>query len=462
MIHSLCIQNFKGWKNTGTIELAPLTVFFGSNSSGKSSIGQFLMLLKQSIELSDRKSVLYPGNENTAVDLGLPSDMVYKQDLSQNIMFSYNWDLERKLLISDALHQQSYMCDSIRFDGSVRVVDSASQALEVNSCTYQLYLGKQFQMSVSLEHSKTTGIKRGYKLSAQGYELVRSSGRPWDVTAPIRFYGFPDEAVAYYQNTNFLNDLNLNHERLFSSIYYLGPLRTKAKRLYQWGGIRPSSVGTAGENAVSAILAARNEGRKINLKNKSPRMPFEQIVAKMLMKMGLIEGFEIHRIENRQDYDVKVKTRGSDNFVDIPDVGFGVSQVLPVIVELFYAPKNSIIVMEQPELHLHPDAQAKLADVMLDAIQAKEGYKDRNIQLIVETHSEHFLRRLQRRIAEQRISPDAFRAYFADNSCVPATLESLQVDLFGEIINWPHNFFGDMNGDIVAQAHAGIKRRMKG
>ena len=56
--------------------------------------------------------------------------------------------------------------------------------------------------------------------------------------------------------------------------------------------------------------------------------------------------------------------------------------------------------MEQPEIHLHPNAQSALADVMIDVINSRENGADRNIQLIIETHSEHFLRRLQRRIAE--------------------------------------------------------------
>jgi len=61
MLKQLRIQNFKGWKDTGTIRMAPISLFFGANSSGKSSIGQFLMMLKQTVESPDRKAVFYPG-----------------------------------------------------------------------------------------------------------------------------------------------------------------------------------------------------------------------------------------------------------------------------------------------------------------------------------------------------------------------------------------------------------------
>ena len=143
------------------------------------------------------------------------------------------------------------------------------------------------------------------------------------------------------------------------------------------------------------------ETGKISLGYKRPAKPFEEIIAIKLKEMGLIEEFKVNPIsEQRQEYEVKVRTKGSKDWVDLPDVGFGISQVLPVLVQCFYAPPGSIILMEQPEIHLHPSAQSALADVMIDVINSRENGADRNIQLIIETHSEHFLRRLQRRIAE--------------------------------------------------------------
>ena len=221
-------------------------------------------------------------------------------------------------------------------------------------------------------------------------------------------------------------------------------------------------VGYIGQDAIQAILAATSEKRMINLKYRSPRKPFEGVIAEMLKKMSLIEDFKIEKIsEKRQDYDVKVRTRGSKNWVDIPDVGMGVSQVLPVIVQLFYAPPGSVIIMEQPELHLYSNAQAGLADVIIDAIHARENYEVRGIQLIIETHSEHSLRRFQRRMAEGILKYDEFSAYFANNDRFPARLEELQVDIFGNIDNWPKNFFGDIDGDIFAQTDAAIQRRIE-
>jgi len=457
MLKKLRIQNFKGWKDTGSIQMSPITLFFGANSSGKSSIGQFLMMLKQTIESSDRKSVFYPGGKNSVVKLGSYREMVFQRDCENKITFSYQWDLDSALKIKDPISNQSYEGKALSFDAVVGLMDSQKNALVVDRFKYQLTNKEEQVLAVGLE--KKDSSKHEYKAESEQYTLIRKKMRAWSLKEVVRFYGFPDELVAYYQNADFVQTLNFRHEKLFQSICYLGPLRTKAERLYSWGGTNPESVGYSGENTVAAILASR--GRKVGLGYRKATKPLEQIVAESLKRMGLIDGFDVKPIsEQRQEYEVKVCTKGSKDWVDLPDVGFGVSQVLPVLVQCFYAPPGSIIIMEQPEIHLHPSAQSALADVMIDVINSRENGADRNIQLLIETHSEHFLRRLQRRIAEGAISQKKVSAYFANITKAPATLEPLQIDMFGNVENWPEDFFGDEMGDITAHARAAIKKRM--
>lgn len=457
MLKQLRIQNFKGWKDTGTIRLAPISLFFGANSSGKSSIGQFLMMLKQTVESPDRKAVFYPGGKSSAVQLGSYQEMVFHRDPENKIAFDYRWSLTEDLMFKDPLSGQIFSGAELDFSAEVELSDSTKNLLQVAEFKYRL-LNKDTQ-SLSIDLSRKSN-KREYVASAEHYSLVRKKMRAWALKDVVRFYGFPDEVVAYYQNADFVQDLNLAHEKLFNSIFYLGPLRTKADRLYTWGGITPESVGFAGENTVAAILAARD--RKISLGYRKHEKPLEEIIALKLTEMSLIEDFRVNPIsEQRQEYEVKVRTKGSKDWVDLPDVGFGISQVLPVLVQCFYAPAGSIIIMEQPEIHLHPNAQSALADVMIDVINSRENGADRNIQLVIETHSEHFLRRLQRRIAEDSVPQEKVSAYFANISKSPATLEPLQIDIFGNIQNWPVNFFGDEMGDITEQAKAAIRKRMQ-
>ncbi len=456
MLKRLHIKNFKGWEDTGELNLAPLTLFFGANSSGKSSLGQFLMLLKQTAESNDRKAVLYPGGRNSPVQLGSFYDIVYGHDLKRPISFSYQWTLAKPLEVTDPDSKKKFSGNALSFNGMIQATLGEHQPPFVQELQYALLQDNKMVLDISMTR-KAEG-KPDYSVQANNYPLKRNKGRPLTQGAPISFYGFPDEVVAYHQNADFVQDLNLTHGQLFGSISYLGPMRTKAERLYTWSGIEPESVGYAGENTVAALLAARD--RKINLGQRKKYKQLDEIIAEKMMELGLVEDFQVQAIsEQRREYEVKVRTKGSDHFVVIPDVGFGISQVFPVLVQSFFAPPNSIVVMEQPEIHLHPSAQSALADVLVSAVQARENGAPRNVQLLIETHSEHLLRRLQRRIAEEQVPPELVAVYFADITKTPATLQPLELDIYGNIRNWPENFFGDEMADITAQARAGIARR---
>jgi predicted ATPase len=101
---------------------------------------------------------------------------------------------------------------------------------------------------------------------------------------------------------------------------------------------------------------------------------------------------------------------------------------------------------------LHPLAQASLADVIINAAL------HRNVQVIVESHSEHLLLRLQRRVAEEKISSDDLKLYFCSASHGTSQLESLRLDLLGTIENWPDRFMGDAFGEAFATEKARLAR----
>jgi predicted ATPase len=216
-------------------------------------------------------------------------------------------------------------------------------------------------------------------------------------------------------------------------------------------------VGVRGDRAVEAILAAGD--RRFNWKPKQRTKPLPAIVAEYLRKMELIRDFQVRSLgQYRNEYEVLVRKNSELPEVKLTDVGFGVSQVLPVIVECFYVPRRSIVIFEQPEIHLHPRVQAELADLFVDGIRAREGGVDRECQFIIESHSEHFLRRLQRRIAEGKLEQKDTALYFVHTEGSTARIEELDVDRYGNIRNWPDEFFGDEMGDLVARAEAQARR----
>ena len=135
----------------------------------------------------------------------------------------------------------------------------------------------------------------------------------------------------------------------------------------------------------------------MNLEPRTKLKTFQEMIAYWLQALKLIHSFEIREIAQGSNlYHARVRANASSPETMLTDVGFGVSQVLPVLVLLYYVPEGSIVLMEQPEIHLHPSVQSELADVMLSVA------KRRNVQIIVESHSEHLLRRFQRRAAEKR------------------------------------------------------------
>jgi predicted ATPase len=133
-----------------------------------------------------------------------------------------------------------------------------------------------------------------------------------------------------------------------------------------------------------------------------------------------------------------------------------VSQIVPVLANCATLPDGSTLLLEQPEIHLHPFAQAALADVLIDAI------KNRNMQIIVESHSEHLLRRIQRRIARGVLAAEDTALYFCHLENGTSAIEELDVDSDGNIRNWPKDFFGDEMGELADMTGAAMERQKAG
>ncbi|HSN98977.1 MAG TPA: DUF3696 domain-containing protein [Candidatus Nanopelagicales bacterium] len=440
MFTELRLENFKGWEDTGPIRLAPITLFFGSNSSGKTSLLQSILLLRQTAATSDRSRVLNTGDERSLVDLGTPTDLIYGHQTDRTLGISLRWT--PRIVFGEA-----WDLESLGFRVEVMLTTEGQPVIAGFSYDFA-------ENSVGMARREGEDT---YDLVTAGVSLKRRKGRPWPLPRPIRFYGFPDEAQNYYQDAQWLLDLVLELERQLSGVQYVGPLREYPKRVYLWAGDRPESVGTRGEQAVAALLAARADKRKIPLGEGKGRRypPFEAVIAAQLQRMGVIDSFEVLPIApNRKDYEVRVRRSPGSPEVLLTDVGFGVSQLLPVIVQSYYAATGSTVIFEQPEIHLHPRVQADLADVIVDAMRRC------GVQFIIESHSEHFLRRLQRRIAEaETITSDEVALYRCDEEGGRSTLQELCVDEYGNITNWPKDFFGDEMGDLAAMTKAGIRRR---
>ncbi|MBI2744612.1 MAG: DUF3696 domain-containing protein [Burkholderiales bacterium] len=457
MLTSLRIKNFKAWRDTGPVRLAPLTVIFGANSAGKSSLGHLLLGLKQTALSTDRKRALHLGDTTSLIDLGTFSDCLNGHDLNKPLDFELGWELPKSMEVKDPLDStRRYSGNQIEL--AVRLSAGKSGQPEVASIAYDL----KDANGVVLDVKFVRGTNRKFSLKSVKYRFKMADGRKWPLDEPEKFYRVSDLSIARFKNAGFLTDLALSTENLLGSVAYLGPLRNHPQRTYQWSGDTPEGVGQTGEATVAAILAAQHEERMLNRGPKKSKQAFTTFIAGWLKDLGVIHSFTVKPVaEGRKEYEVLLKTHLGAPEVKITDVGFGVSQVLPALVQAFYCPPNSTVWMEQPEIHLHPQVQAELADVFISAIQAREDGKERNVQLIIESHSEHFLNRLQRRIAEGQLTTDDVAIYFCRRSGSSTELEPLRLNAFGEIENWPENFFGDEMADIAARTLAAMETKKR-
>lgn len=455
MLTRLKLTGFKSWRETGNVRLAPITGLFGANSSGKTSLLQAVLLLKQTSDSSDRGQALHLGDKVSLVDLGDFRTVIHNHDTTAQLRLSLDWQETTPFDIKEPGHETEPLHSS-RLLGFSTVITAANGAnakllrVRVEGMTYSVG-DAQFGMA----RNQTKG---GYELSVEhsSFRFVRTTGRVWPLPSPAKCYGFPDEVRAYFQNAGFLADLELHFERMLKAVYYLGPLRAYPERQYPWSGAQPEDMGRAGEQAINALLASRERGNTISRGKGKKRSTLEEYVARWLQELGLIASFRVEPIaEGGQLYRVLVRKTPQAKEVLVTDVGFGVSQVLPVLVICFYVPEGSTVILEQPEIHLHPSVQAGLADVFIDA------WKKRGIQIILESHSEHLLRRLQRRLAEEEFTSSDVSLYFCSAEGGESQITPLDVDMFGNIGNWPKEFFGDEFGEMAAITRAVQERRKR-
>ena len=456
MLTRLRLENFKSWEDTGEITFKPITGFFGPNSSGKSSIFQVLLLMDQTAYSPDRGIMFNFGDTTTLVDLGDFESVVHKHDTKRALKFSLDWNATSEIEIPKVYASGTVAeGDRIGFEVEVReerIGSGKSPMLE--------------RMAYRLTDDRRFGMRRLPSPIGYNYELfARQSNsnlsgpihllEPQRKRRPSKFYAFPSWAEEISGERGFLFDLQYELESFLDNLHYLGPFRAFPSRIYARSGAHPIGTGQVGESVVDALLSSREQDEKIRVEERQQELTLEEYVAEWLKRLKLVHDFRVETLaEGRRLFEVKVRKSPNSAEVLLTDIGFGVSQILPVLVLCFYVPEESTVILEQPDIHLHPSAQADLADVFIDA------WKKHDVQILFESHSEHLLRRLQRRIAEGEIREDDVGLFFCStDDSGGSRLSPLEVDQFGNIANWPENFFGDQFGEIAAMSEAALKKQ---
>lgn len=233
-----------------------------------------------------------------------------------------------------------------------------------------------------------------------------------------------------------------NWEFLISedNFFYLSANRISPKENYEYSRekILKGQIGNNGEYSIHYLAEYYNDEIKIkNLKsNDTNNYQFRENVSRWLGKIS--KGIDITAVVNDAKEEVRLNYNyGSRNFLP-QNVGFGITYTLPIIILLLKAQKGDVIIIENPETHLHPAAQSELAKLCCKV--AAEG-----VQLIIETHSDHFLNAIRVSVKENIISSNEVQVYYFNKNYEEnkIEMEEIKIDSNGRIENWPKGFFDE-------------------
>ena len=425
-ITAISVQGFKSLADQSRIEIRPLTILAGANSSGKSSIMQPLLLMKQTLEAGyDPGPLLLNGPNAKFTSANQFISRLQKNSDSQKFSIAIE-NAERDFILKNVF--------SFKKDQMVEIQEMVIGEIEGKRV---LYL-RPNQSSGDLANTMSKFIERGLKLP-EGVRLavvrkqcfldiVYEALNEKTKKALSRLSGFSERGIIY------LSTYELIDKALRGMIHVPG-LRGNPERVYPRTATGPDFPGTF-EHYVATIIADWQETKDGRLKR----------LEVMLADLGLTwkisaKGVNDTQIELQIGRLIEAK-RGGGDFVSIADVGFGVSQVLPVLVALLVAEPGQLVYIEQPELHLHPRSQYALAKILADT--AKRGVK-----LVVETHSALLLLQVQTLVAKVDLDPNLVKLHWFSRSDEDGTtsIQSADLDENGAFGDWPEDF-----GDIELRA----------
>ena len=529
MLHALELENFKAFGKRARIPFAPITLIFGENSAGKSTILQALYLLKQTLHSRDTAAPLLPRADNGIVDLGSFQEMLFDHDLKRTLSIRVETKIDQELAIDFSFKQSSIEADILldqigiydgkpskciaRFQPSgatigpqdfwmtmgyfrnsrnlpfpkVDVVkcvwltkaekywksefewckknrDEIFSSISDEKSDLEEHLKHQTDMEDSDEQERSneefqedtkriqkrlnslnedfkffssdfdlkTYISKRYKkrintvLGVQGFlpvPIIPSSRNSWIAGTYSLLHGQTDDIGIDITQLALAASSAL--EQTLEDLFPIRPFRRPPERWYIFTGTSPQHVGYQGDQLPDLLL------RRPELVDETNEwLEKLDIGHKLTVKpMGDDSGdlFEVRLIDTRRKEPVSVA---------LPDVGFGISQLLPFIVQSLVSEKQ-IISIEQPEVHVHPKLQADLGDLLAAAIK-----EPRQNRFIIETHSEHLILRLQRLVRKQQLKPEDVSVIYVSRGPEGAKADRLNLDEEGDFIDeWPNGFF---------------------
>ncbi|MFJ6927408.1 DUF3696 domain-containing protein [Streptomyces nigra] len=432
-IEAVAVEGYKSLRQRAEIKLAPLTVIAGVNSSGKSSIMQPLLLLKQTVDaaydpgplqlhgvnvsITSIEHVLSKGNSaasrvrNFAVELviaGRRTRVKFGKDASGNLRI-----VEHSAPLTPA------------FDGIVTLREGMTDAT-VKKAVWPLLEESNFPDNLGNKDSRYTLTRDRFSLQV----AVEMKVGKTKALFPI--------------NVGWGGDL----PQAVSRVIHLPALRGNPKRTYRMAAVESTYPGTFDTYTAGIISYWQNNNRREKIQQL--KKDVEELGLTWKVEAKQLDDTQVELLVGRLPH---ARQGGAHDLVNIADVGFGVSQTLPVVVALLAATPGQLVYLEQPEIHLHPRAQLKFAHLVKRAL-------DRGVRIVVETHSSLFVRAVQTLVARGQVDPeDVALHWFSRNKETGETeIDTAQLAPDGSFGDWPEDFDDVYLGSESAYLDAAMER----
>jgi len=368
-IGRISVKGFKSLVEECSIEIRPLTILAGANSSGKSSIMQPLLLMKQTLESATNYGALT-----------LRGDNISLTSAKQLLSISQNGEQTDTLTIEIELADGSKFKNTFKKPPENKPIDLVETIYHNKDGESKASMGME---STKIFESLPKGIQDLYRPDNPS-KLAEYS---WGVIRHFCFMIYVNYDVDNQLPIASLYQPYFRFNTEISKIIYVQVFRS-LERILPITGVGNNFSGKF-ENYVASLIHSWQESNKEKLEKLNSD----------LINLNLAKSIEANVINDTQ-IELKVsRSLDSDDMVNIVDVGSGVSQVLPILVALVAAEPDQLVYLEEPEIHLHPRAQANLGEIIVNAA-------NRGVRVVLETHSDLLLRRIQSLVAEDKISPD--------------------------------------------------------
>lgn len=447
-------ENFRSVKIEDDIEIAPITLVIGKNNVGKSSLYSPLLMLSQTLKATSLETALL--GRGAMTDVGVFKDYIRDHDAERELKLRFSLP---------EIRGESNRTPGRKGNPTISSIETSFASVDGISATLvrQKLLDSE---GIAIVNRSRAAASESFTFASPLLPDSKTVGRPKKEITELRrslrneqpenflFSGFgglllPDayhedperweQIREWYASTSSLYEVQRHAQRrairALSSIHYVGPIRREATRTYRLTPEPPASVGPDGLHTAEVLFRNRHS----ELWDK---------VGETLATMGY--GELRFRELSDEYFQILLNSSASRSEANIAFTGTGVSQILPVLVQGFLAERDVLYVTQQPEIHLNPAQQTHVMDFLIERSEA-------GARILVETHSEHMLLRLRRRIAEGEIDSARVKIYYVENDDRGNSIvRDVPLTDNGEVQEgvWPKGFFGERMHDAFQLALA--------